>query len=107
MVSWRWRVPEGTRRAPGAATTRRHSGPTVLSQEEAVMPRGDELNEELRFSDRDDDVDDLGYGGGGGSSSYDDDDEEDGGWTTHKDDSDDLWDSTDDSDEEDEEGGLA
>ena len=30
------------------------------------MPRGDELNEELRFSDRDDDVDDLGYGGGGG-----------------------------------------
>ena len=60
------------------------------------MPRGDELNDELRFSDRDDDVDDLGYGGGGGSSSYDDDDEEDGGWTTHKDDSDDLWDSTDD-----------
>ena len=68
------------------------------------MPRGDELNEELRFSDRDDDADDLGYGGGGGSSSYDDDDEEDGGWTTHKDDSDDLWDSTDDADEEDEDG---
>src|SRR3954468_9897806 len=105
MVSWRWRVPEGTRRAPGAATTRRHSGPTVLSQQEAVMPRGDELNEELRFSDRDDDVDDLGYGGGGGgSSSYDDDDEEDGGWTTHKDDSDDLWDSTDDADDDEEEG---
>ena len=30
------------------------------------MPRGDELREEFRFSDRDDDVDDLGYGGGGG-----------------------------------------
>ena len=30
------------------------------------MPRGDELREEYRFSDRDDDVDDLGYGGGGG-----------------------------------------
>ena len=42
------------------------------------MPRGDEMNDGLRFSDRDDDVDDLGYGGGG-SSSYDDDDEEDGG----------------------------
>ena len=64
------------------------------------MPRGDEVNDELRFSDRDDDVDDLGYGGGGGSSSYDDDDEEDGGWTTHKDDSDDLWDSTDDADDD-------
>src|SRR3954463_4954648 len=69
------------------------------------MPRGDELNDELRFSDRDDDVDDLGYGGGGGgSSSYDDDDDEDGGGTTHKDDSDDLWDSTDDADDDDEEG---
>ena len=64
------------------------------------MPRGDELNEELRVSERDDDGDDLGYGGGGGGSSYDDDDEEDGGWTTNKDDSDDLWDSTDDSDED-------
>jgi cytochrome c oxidase subunit 2 len=31
------------------------------------MPRGDELHEEFRFSDRDDDADDLGYGGGGGS----------------------------------------
>src|SRR5256885_3219712 len=69
------------------------------------MPRGDEVNEPLHFSDRDDDADDLGYGGGGGgSSSYDDDDEEDGGWTTHKDDSDDLWDSTDDSDDDEEEG---
>ena len=67
------------------------------------MPRGDELREEYRLSDRDDDVDDLGYGGGGGgSASYDDDDEEDGGWMTHKDDSDDLWDSTDDVDDEDE-----
>lgn len=32
------------------------------------MPRGDELREEYRFSDRDDDVDDLGYGGGGGAA---------------------------------------
>ncbi|MDB4899404.1 MAG: hypothetical protein JWN53_1212, partial [Gemmatimonadetes bacterium] len=38
------------------------------------MPRGDDLNEALKFSDRDDDADDLGYGSGGGSgsSSYDD-----------------------------------
>ena len=72
------------------------------------MPRGDELREEYRFSDRDDDVDDLGYGGGGGGGgSYDGDDEEDGGWMTHKDDSDDLWDSTDDVDEEDDESGSA
>src|SRR5689334_14283492 len=70
--------------------------------QEAGMPRGDELREQYRLSDRDDDVDDLGYGGGG-SSSYDDDDEEDGGWMTHKDDSDDLWDSTDDVDEDEEE----
>jgi hypothetical protein len=68
------------------------------------MPRGDELREEYQLSDRDDDVDDLGYGGGGGGgASYDDDDEEDGGWMTHKDDSDDLWDSTDDVDEKEEE----
>ena len=39
------------------------------------MPRGDELREQYQLSDRDDDVDDLGYGGGGagGSASYDDD----------------------------------
>src|SRR5882724_5280420 len=83
-----------------------------ITPQEAGMPRGDELREEYRFSDRDDDVDDLGYGGGGGGgggggSSYDGDDEEDGGWMTHKDDSDDLWDSTDDVDEEDDEGGAA
>src|SRR5690242_15755103 len=72
--------------------------------QEAGMPRGDELREQYRLSDRDDDVDDLGYGGGGGgSASYDDDDEEDGGWMTHKDDSDDLWDSTDEVDEDEEE----
>src|SRR5678815_4168082 len=99
----------GVQRAPRgshvlhAAEPGRFVGPTFLSPQEAVMPRGDEVNDELRFSDRDDDVDDLGYGGGGGSS-YDDDDEEDGGWTTHKDDSDDLWDSTDDSDDDEEEG---
>ena len=57
------------------------------------MPRGDELNEEFRLSDRDDD--DLGYGGGG-SSYDDDDDEEDGGWMTHRDDTEDLWDSAED-----------
>src|SRR3954447_13987039 len=72
--------------------------------QEAGMPRGDELREQYQLSDRDDDVDDLGYGGGGGGGgSYDDDDEEDGGWMTHKDDSDDLWDSTDDVDEDEEE----
>jgi len=53
------------------------------------MSRGEE-SDELSFSDRDDDVDDLGYGGGGGSS-FEDDDEDDGGWgsTKHQDD---LWD---------------
>jgi len=30
------------------------------------MPRGDELNEKLLFSDRDDDSDEGGFGGGGG-----------------------------------------
>ena len=72
------------------------------------MPRGDEMTEELKFSDRDDDSDDVGYsgGGGGGGSSYDGDDEEDGGWMTHKDDSSDLWDSADDSDEDEEEVGA-
>src|SRR3569833_1926777 len=70
--------------------------------QEAGMPRGDELREQYQLSDRDDDIDDLGYGGGG-RSSYDDDDEEDGGWMTHKNDSDDLWDSTDDVDDDDEE----
>src|SRR3954465_2773402 len=78
---------------------------------EAGMPRGDELRDEYRFSDRDDDVDDLGYGGGGGGGGgrapYDDADEEDGGGMPHKTDSDGLWDSADDVDEEDEEGGGA
>src|SRR5215469_10792971 len=74
---------------------------------EAFMPRG-ELREgsdiELRFSDRDDEAEDLGYGGGGGGASYDDDDEEDGGWAVTKDASDDLWDSTEDEDGDDEDG---
>jgi hypothetical protein len=62
----------GVQRAPRgshvlhAAQPGRFAGPTFLSPQEAVMPRGDEVNDELRFSDRDDDVDDLGYGGGGG-----------------------------------------
>src|SRR5215469_13265631 len=76
---------------------------------EAVMPRGDRLREgsnvDLRFSDRDDEGEDLGYGGGGGgSASYDDDDEEDGGWAVNKDASDDLWDSAEDEGDEDEDG---
>src|SRR5436305_15162989 len=71
---------------------------------EARMPRGDELHEEFRLSDRDDDADDLGYGGGGGGtggggSSYDDDEDEEGGWTGTRG-SDDLWDSTDELDDE-------
>src|SRR5215218_8521187 len=105
VVQRRGAVARSTRRdgARGAPRQRHVTVRTGLSLQEAVMPRGDELNEELRFSDRDDDADDLGYGGGG-SSSYDDDDEEDGGWTTNKDDSDDLWDSTDDADDDDEEG---
>src|SRR5215210_3936168 len=81
-----------------------HCSQKYTTAQEAGMPRGDEVRDEYRFSDRDDDVDDLGYGGGGGgSASYDDDDEEDGGWMTHKDDSDDLWDSTDDVDDDEEE----
>ena len=73
------------------------------------MPRGDELNEELRFSDRDDEGDDVGYGGGGaggGGAAYDDDDEEeDGGWAITKDHSEELWDSAEDGDDDDEEEG--
>ena len=56
------------------------------------MPRGDEMSEELRFIDRNDDLDDLG---GYGGSSYDD-DEEDDGYGLPSDDSDSLWDSADD-----------
>src|SRR5262249_35435488 len=84
--------------------------PILWSQQtsqEACMPLDDEVRGKYQFSDRDDDVDDLGYGGGGGgSASYDDDDEEDGGWMTHKDESDDLWDSTDDVDDDDEEPAV-
>src|SRR5580704_7534694 len=73
------------------------------------MPRGDELNEELRFSDRDDEGDDVGYGGGGaggGGAAYDDDEEEeDGGWAITKDHSEELWDSAEVGDEE-EDGDL-
>ena len=57
------------------------------------MPRDAEWDDKLRFSDRDDDVEDVGYGGG---SSYDDDDDEEGGWgsTKHQDD---LWDEPEDA----------
>ena len=71
------------------------------------MPRGDESNEELLFSDRDDDSDEPGYGGG---SSYDDDEDEEGsGWGMTKHDGDDLWDSAEDEDDdldEDDEGRV-
>ncbi len=65
------------------------------------MPRGDELNEELRFSDRDDESEDLG-GFGGGGSSFDDDEEDESGWGMSTG-SDNLWDSAEEEvDEEDE-----
>ncbi|NUR21061.1 MAG: hypothetical protein HOQ12_16110, partial [Gemmatimonadaceae bacterium] len=94
------------RRPTQLQATRSDIGAGTTLSREAVMPRGDELNEELLFSDRDDDSDEGGFGGGG-SSSFDDDDEEDGGWgTLHKDDSESLWDSTDDVDEDEEEGEV-
>ena len=73
------------------------------------MPRGDDLHEGFRLSEREDDSEDIGYGGGtGGGASYDDDDDEEGsGWGLSKDHTEELWDSTEDSDdEEDEEGGA-
>src|SRR5262249_12453095 len=96
------RIGVGIGRAALTAAICRQYSLIITTSQEAGMPRGDELREEYLFSDRDDDVDDLGYGGGGGSS-YDSDDEEDGGWMTHKDDSDDLWDSAEDVDEDEEE----
>src|SRR5512146_39544 len=90
-----------SRRAPCADLSIRDH----ITSQEAGMPRGDELREEYRFSDRDDDeVDGTGYGGGG--ASYDDDEEDDGGWMTHKDESDDLWDSAEDVDDDEEESGT-
>ncbi|HEU4566005.1 MAG TPA: hypothetical protein VFS05_15200, partial [Gemmatimonadaceae bacterium] len=50
----------------GACTT--YPRPLQLrenTRQEAIMPRGDGLNDEILFSDRDDDED---YGGFGGSS---------------------------------------
>src|SRR5215213_8246618 len=70
---------------------------TAISQE-AVMPRGDELEREFKFSDRDDESDDLGYGGGG--SSFEEDDDEDGGWVLNQRDES-LWDDADESDGDD------
>src|SRR5262245_36328782 len=68
------------------------------------MPRGDGLEKEVRFADRNDEAEDIGYGGGGGGggsrSNYDDDEDDEGGWATHRE-SDDLWDSTDDLDDDD------
>ena len=66
------------------------------------MPRGDELDREWKFSDRDDESDDLGYGGGG--SSFDDDDDEDGGWVLNQRDES-LWDDADESDDGDDDEG--
>ena len=57
------------------------------------MPHGDELDEELRFSDRDDDSDDYTGYGGGGSASYDDDDDEDDDYGSMKDETESLFDS--------------
>src|SRR5829696_5207266 len=71
---------------------------TAISQE-AVMPRGDELEREYKFSDRDDEADDLGYGGGG--SSFEEDDDEDGGWVLNQRDES-LWDDADESEGDDE-----
>ncbi len=71
------------------------------------MPRGDELNEELLFSDRDDDADDLGYGGGGSSSDDDDDEEDGGGGGGGMEERERLWDRPEDVDEDDEEGAEA
>ena len=66
------------------------------------MPRGDEYNEGLHFSEHDDDEDDLGFGGGG--SSYDDDEEDEDGGTGWgiKNHADALWDSAEDEEDEDE-----
>ena len=66
------------------------------------MPRGDEERNELKFSDRDDDMEDLGYSGGGGAS-YDEDEDDEGSWGITSDRSDELWDKP--VDEDDEEGG--
>src|SRR5215216_4292965 len=71
---------------------------TAISQE-AVMPRGDEFEREYKFSDRDDEPDDLGYGGGG--SSFEEDDDEDGGWVLNQRDES-LWDDADESEGDDE-----
>jgi hypothetical protein len=63
------------------ACSRLGTGTQATHSQEAVMPQGDELHEDLlRFSDRDDDADDIGGFGGGGSAYDDDDDEEDEGY---------------------------
>ena len=58
------------------------------------MPRSDEFPEGLSFSDRDDDMDDMG-GGYGGGSSYDDEDEDEEGGFGMSSDTESLWDSAD------------
>ena len=68
------------------------------------MPRGDELEREYKFSDRDDESDDLGYGGGG--SSFDEDDDEDGGWVLNQRDES-LWDDADEGDDDDDDEAEA
>jgi hypothetical protein len=60
------------------------------------------LEREFKFSDRDDESDDLGYGGGG--SSFEEDDDEDGGWVLNQRDES-LWDDADESEDGDEEEG--
>src|SRR2546429_5953979 len=68
------------------------------------MPRGDGMENDLRFSDRDDDADEMDYGGGG--ASYEDDDEENGGWALDKQDEG-LWDEPETGDDDEEEPGEA
>ena len=64
------------------------------------MARGDTLNNERTFSDRDDEGEEVG--GFTGGIPYDEDEDEDGGWAINKDHSDSLWDSTEDADADDE-----
>ena len=63
------------------------------------MARGDDVNQERIFSDRDDEGEDLG--GFSGAVPYDEDEDEDGGWAINKDHSDSLWDSAEETDEDD------
>ena len=62
------------------------------------MPPGAEWDDTMRFSDREDDAEDVGFGG----SSFDDEDEDESGWgsTKHRED---LWDEPEEASLDDEE----